>query len=232
MRIARAAVLAAAALALFAATPLQLDSEYVLQRYTLAIDAAPIPKTVIFTYVVSQAGPTNVEQRHVLYRSGADVRDETLSVDGVALPRKIVRFSHRDDPYALSRLAPRPLAYQLLFLRTVKDVHHLDYLYEATPLLHPGAGATVNRVSIDGLKFLPRVVYFTSKGPQATGTGRVEYAAFGKYWMPVLAEVNAQVDGKPARERISWGDYRFPESLPASTFVPPKPLPHATLPPI
>ena len=34
--------------------------------------------------------------------------------------------------------------------------------------------------------------------------------------------------GKPARELITWSDYRFPASLPPSTFQPPEPLPHAT----
>ncbi|HEU5479905.1 MAG TPA: hypothetical protein VFU90_08745, partial [Candidatus Tumulicola sp.] len=52
----------------------QLDSQYVLQRYALAIDAAPAPKYVVFTYAVSQLGPSNLEQRHTIYRSGNDVR--------------------------------------------------------------------------------------------------------------------------------------------------------------
>jgi hypothetical protein len=50
--------------------------------------------------------------------------------------------------------------------------------------------------------------------------------------MPVVAAATAQVGGKPARERITWSDYRFPQSLPPSTFQPPQPLPQATLPTI
>jgi hypothetical protein len=221
---------AAAALALLGATPGQLDSQYVLQRYALAIDTVPVPKAVIFTYTVSQAGPSNLEQRHVIYRSGSDVRDETLAVDGVS--RKGVRFSRRDDRYAIATMAPRTAAYQLLFEKAVRDGRHVDYLYEATPLIRGASGATIDRVAIDGTTFLPRVLYFTTSGPNANGTGRIEYAAFGRYWMPVAADVNATVAGKPARERIVWSDYRFPESLPPSTFQSPKPLPIATLPPI
>ncbi|MEO6836624.1 MAG: hypothetical protein ABI231_12075 [Candidatus Tumulicola sp.] len=210
--------------------PSQLDSQYVLQRYSLAIDAVPVPKSVAFTYAVSQLGPTNIEQRHAIYRSGPDVRDETLGVDGVALARKIVRFSRRDDRYAVARLAPRAGTYAVLFLRTVKDGGHLDYAYEVTPLLRQ-SGASVDRVTIDGLKFLPRVVHFHTVGPNARGTGEVEYAPFGAYWMPVVATADATVNGKPARERITWGDYRFPESLPPSTFQPPRQLPPAIVPP-
>jgi hypothetical protein len=36
--------------------------------------------------------------------------------------------------------------------------------------------------------------------------------------MPVLASISATVGGTPARERIAFGEYRFPTSLPPSTF--------------
>lgn len=210
-----------------APAPSVLDSQYVLQRYALAIDAVPVPKNVVFTYSVSQVGPSNIEQRHTIFRSGPDVRDETLAVDGVALTRKIVRFSRRDDRYAVARLAPRAVAYQILFLRAMRDGRRFDYAYEVTPLLRQ-SGASIDRMTIDGSRFLPRVVHFHTVGTDAKGDGEVTYAPFGQYWLPVLATVDATVNGKPARERITWGDYRFPEVLPPSTFQPPKPLPPAS----
>jgi hypothetical protein len=90
----------------------------------------------------------------------------------------------------------------------------------------------VEQVTIDGIKFLPKRVRFHSAGVDAKGRGEIEYAAFGKYWLPVAATVDATVNGKPARERIAWSDYRFPPSLPPSTFLAPQPLPLASLPPI
>jgi hypothetical protein len=214
-----------------AATPAELDSQYVLQRYALAIETVPTPKAVIYTYTVSQAGPSNIDQRHVIYRSGLQVRDETLAVDGVALVHKIVTFGQREDRYQISRIAPKPSAYELLFVRSLKDGHHVDYEYDASPLLR-GADAVVERVTIDGLKYLPKDVRFKTGSETARGTAHVQYAQFGKYWMPVLAEISAVVNGRPARERIVWSDYRFPESLPPSAFETPRPLPHSTLPPI
>ncbi|HEU5479434.1 MAG TPA: hypothetical protein VFU90_06350, partial [Candidatus Tumulicola sp.] len=68
-------------------------------------------------------------------------------------------------------------------------------------------------------------IHFHTQGAGAHGTGEVQYAAFGPYWVPVVASVDASVGGKPARERITWGDYRFPEDLPPSTFQAPRPLP-------
>lgn len=223
-----AAALACAAL--IGATSTQLDSEYVLQRYMLAIETLPTPKAVIFTYSVSQAGPTNIEQRHRIYRSGMSVRDELISVDGEFVRHGNVRFYHREEHYTVSRFAPRTDAYELLFLTTEKNGHHLDYVYQATPLSKP-TGAWIDRLTIDGVRFLPRVVHFHSAGPDARGSGVIQFAPFGRYWMPVLAEATAQVNGKPARERITWGDYSFPEGLPASTFQAPQALPQVTLPP-
>lgn len=221
---ARAAACAMALCTLIGATPQTLDSQYVLQRYALAVGAVAPPKSVIYSYTISQVGPSNIEQHHRIYRSGGEVRDETLSVDGIPLGRKIVRFSRHPERYTVARFAPHTDAYELLFLGTVRDGHHLDYEYEATPLSRP-SGAWIDRVTIDGVRFLPRTVRFHSVGPEASGTGTIVFAPFGEYWMPVIADAQARVNGKPAREHIVWSDYRFPESLPASTFAQPEPLP-------
>jgi hypothetical protein len=216
-----------AAFALLAATPAQLDSQYVLQRYALQIDAVPLPKNIVFIYTVSQAGPQNIEQRHQVYRSGLDVRDETLAVDGVTLPRKRVNIGRREDRYAIDRLAPRSTAYELLFVHSVRDGSHLDYVYDATPGARAAGDASIDRVTIDGRSFLPRELHFHTSSANAKGTGTIRYAPFGRYWLPVEAEVSATVNGKPAREHIAWSDYRFPESLPDTTFHA-RPLPTET----
>jgi hypothetical protein len=229
---ARAALATAlGAIALLGATSAQLDSQYVLQRYALQIQEVATPKDVVAGYAISQAGLGNIEARHILYRSGLNVRDETLEVDGNPLRQKRVRFEQREDRYAVARVAPRADAYQLLFLHAVKDGGHLDYVYDATPLVHQG-GFSVDQVTIDGAHFLPRMVRFHTDAGDARGSGAIEYAAFGKYWMPVTARIDATVAGKPARERITWTQYSFPAALPPSTFEAPKPLPIATLPPI
>jgi hypothetical protein len=219
----RCAVCASAFAVLLGATAPELDSQYVLQRYAAAITLVTSPKVVVYSYTVSQFGPSNIEQHHRIYRSGLDVRDETLSVDGIPLSRKIVRFSRHAERYSVERFAPRSDAYELLFLGTAKDGHHLDYVYEATPLTR-GSIVWIDRVTIDGLNFLPRAVHFHSSGVDATGSGDIEFAPFGRYWMPVVADAQAHVKGRLARERIVWTDYRFPQSLPPSTFQPPQPL--------
>jgi hypothetical protein len=113
----------------------------------------------------------------------------------------------------------------------VRDGAHVNYRYELTPLSALG-GFVATGLVIDGLSFLPREIDFTTASASAHGHGALVYGKSDKYWMPLYVTIEASVNGKPARERITWGDYRFPPALPASTFIAPKPLPHATLPPI
>jgi hypothetical protein len=192
------------------------DSQALLQQYAATIDAVVAPKASIYSYTVSQAGPSDIEQRHRIYRSGAQVRDETLIVDGASPKAAMIRVYRNTDAYAIGRTAPRQTEYRFLFLRPVSHGDHIDYLYQTTPMI--ASAFSVTQVLIDGTSFLPRTIWFKTASASASGKGVLQYAAFGGHWMPVLATVDAIVGGKPARERIAWGDYRFPASLPAATF--------------
>ena len=227
--IALLAVSIAAAPRVPAAAP--IDSQIALERYELEMSSLKQPKAMIFTYTVSQAGANSIDQRHQVYRSGATVRDETLSVDGTPLSRKVVTISRRPDRYDVVRIAPRSSAYTMLFLRAIRDGSHFDYMYEARPLIPSESGFVVTSVTIDGETYLPRTVAFRASAGETTGTGELQYGRSAGYWVPFTATVEADVKGKTTRERITWSDYRFPRTLPPSTFVGPKPLPQATLPP-
>lgn len=210
----------AAALLLVASAPVRLDSQTVLSRYVAAVAAAAIPKAEIFIYDVSQAGPTNIEQRHEIYRSGIEVRDEILAQNGIALKRKVVHITRRADAYMVSALAPRPYDYELTFVAAASDSGHVDYTYKATPLRSTGAGFVVDGVTIDGRTFLPREIEFhSSSGLGVTGSGRILFGSAGDYWVPTLATVTTPIGKTVARERIVFSAYRFPPSLPRSTFL-------------
>ncbi len=212
--------------------PEPIDSQIALERYELEMSSLKRPKAMIFTYTVSQAGANSIEQRHQVYRSGGKVRDETLTVDGTSLTRKVVTIGRRPDRYDVSRIAPRASAYTMLFLRVIRDGSHFDYVYEAKPLIPAEGGFIVTGLTIDGETYLPRTIAFRASAGETTGTGELQYAKAGAFWVPFMATVEADVKGKTTRERITWSDYRFPPSLPPSTFVGPKPLPQATLPAI
>src|SRR5579862_283049 len=110
-----------------------LDSQMVLQRYELELSQLKAPQAQIFSYSVSQEGAAAIEQRHRIYRSGLNVRDETIAVDGETLKPKVVKIMRRDDRYDIAKVAPRSANYTMLFLRMVRDGSHMDYAFEATP---------------------------------------------------------------------------------------------------
>lgn len=211
------------------AAAVRLDSQLVAQRYAARLLEVREPKNVIFSYTISQAGPHDIEQTHRIYRSGENVRDETLSVDGQPLKKKITRIASYRDRYLVSALAPRIGEYSLLFLDARRDGNHYDYRYRTVALLG-SQPFSVERITIDGATYLPSSIVFRTSNGSIVGHGRIGFARFGRYWMVTVASVTATVGGKPARERIAFSGYRFPASLPKSTFVPPKPLPTPALP--
>lgn len=219
-----------AALAMFAATlapPKLLDSQLVLQRYEKRLTATKDPQTLIFLYSVSQAGPQDVDQMHRVYRSGILVRDETLVVDGVK--QKTTRIARYRNRYTLHDLAPSAARYVFVFVRPVLSGGRYDYLYRAVPLGAPAA-FTVRTMTIDGKTFLPSEIRFHSIGAGARGDGTLAFTAAGKYWVPVSIAVQGTVNGRAARERITFSGYQFPQALPQSTFQSPRALPAAVLP--
>ncbi|HET9096156.1 MAG TPA: hypothetical protein VFN37_05815 [Candidatus Baltobacteraceae bacterium] len=206
-----------------------LDSQVVLHRYASHLLAAEAPKTLIFTYSVSQAGPESIEQSHRVYRSGDLVRDETLQVDGQPLKVKITRITRYRNRYTIENLAPRMTAYAFLFLRAVRSANTYSYVYKAVPL---GAVSSfvVLGMTIDGRTFLPSEIRFKSSSAKMSGEGSISFAQSGKYWVPTAVAIRATIAGQPARERITFTSYQFPGRLPKSTFQAPRPLPTPALP--
>lgn len=230
MRCIAAMLLALSALGAGPRTAVQLDSQEVLTRYLAALGKTVPAHTVVFDYSVSQAGPHVIEQRHRVYRSGAVERDEISYVDGQQIKPPNIRIIRHEDRYAVNRLAPRPQTYFFLFQGVKRTGKHLTYAYRTLPLR--ASVFIVESVSIDGLTFLPAAIHFKTQGGIARGSGVVMYAKSDRYWVPVLATVAAKVAGHAAAERIVWSGYRFPKSLPHSTFAQPRPLPSSSLAPV
>jgi len=203
-----------------------LDSQIVLDRYSARLLREEGPKVLVFSYTVSQLGPRDIEQTHRIYRSGELVRDETLMVDGVR--QKTIRIARYRNRYTLDNLAPRLTQYAFLFERSSRAGNTTSYTYRAVPL-GAATGFIVDTMTIDGRTFLPSLIHFHAGGP-LRGAGAVAFVKAGKYWVPSSASVEAKINGKPARERITFSAYQFPASLPKSTFQAPKPLPKPVLP--
>ncbi|MFZ1125946.1 MAG: hypothetical protein WAN59_12475 [Candidatus Baltobacteraceae bacterium] len=202
----------------YAAPP--LEPATVLARYADALAALKHPAAISFEFSVEQLGLRNLEQTHRVYRSGSDERDETLSVDGYALKNPAVRiFRNRGYRYDIATIAPKPEAYEFSFSSVQRAGDHYAYSFETKS--RAAASFAVTGVTIDGASFLPSVVRFAASGG-ARASGRLRYVGAQGYWVVTEAIADARLpDGKVAHERIVWSSYRFPQSLPPSTFQAP-----------
>ena len=202
--------------------PPDVPPSLVLQRYEEALASLKTPPFVIFEYSVEQSGLRNLEQVHRVYRSAARERDETLRVNGTPLKPPAVRVLQGPDRYDVARLAPKPGDYTFTFEKRAVVEGRPVYTFRSD--IQKVAGFTVTRVDVDAERRLPRTRYLRSANGSTQGAGRVRYGPQGEYWLAAEASVEARTGaGKSARERITWAQYGFPQSLPASTFSPPRP---------
>lgn len=204
--------------------PPAAGSALVIERYADALAALPRPVNMVFEFTVDQSGMHNFDETHRVYRSGLHERDETLALAGASLKIPIVRVV-RDNAYRYDvlTLAPKPAEYVFAYSGVRIVAGRTVYAFRTQSVLK--GSFAVTDVLIDGQRFLPAVIAFTSAGSGMTGKGRITFGPSGRYWVARDVAVTATSPrGKVARERIAWSKYRFPDSLPASTFSAPKPV--------
>ncbi len=199
------------------APPPTLPPAVVLFHYARALETVAVPTTLSFQYTIEQLGGPDLEQTHRVYRSGTDVRDETLTSDGDRIVPPRVRIVHgKRDRYAVTNIAPRPDAYDFAYVGPHTVGSHVEYIFRTTPKV-PGP-FMVTQVAIDGVKFLPRVVEFRTMRDGVVGHGAITYGPSGKYWIPATATATAREANRTTRETIVFSAYDFPTALPPGTF--------------
>lgn len=203
-----------------------LTPALVLASYATALATLRRPKSMAFEFTISQLGLHDMEQSHRAYRSGSSERDETLVVDGH--PQLLVQIiTNHTYRYDIGSVAPNPRAYAFTYTDAVRSSGGYTYVFRTVP--RAKAVFAVSEIEIDGRTFLPAIVRFRVAGGGARGSGELLFGRSDIYWVIREATVTARLrDGKTARERIVWTKYRFPSSLPRSTFEVPKPGPKLT----
>ncbi|HEY4439730.1 MAG TPA: hypothetical protein VGN14_04710 [Candidatus Elarobacter sp.] len=201
----------------------------IVARYESAVAALNEPRTFTVEFTLEQSGNRTVDQTHRIFRVAGDERDETLAVNGTKAVRPSVRIFHgRPYRYAATKLAPRTAQYAFTFLGPRKNGHHVDYVFRVEPKV-PSARFAFTQVEIDGITYLPSAVTF-SGGPGTTGS--VTFAKSDRYWVATSANASAKTPGGTTHERLTFTNWKFPKTLPKSTFAAAKPLPtSAPLPP-
>ena len=205
-------------IAMLLAAAVAIAPAEVLARYVTALAGTRTPAVLTFEYTLDQTGTRNGEQRHRVFRSGNDERDELLVADGHKVTPPSVRIFHnRPNRYTLERLAPRPGAYAFRFVGEHHSGRGTAYVFAALARA-PGA-FRVTSVTIDGATFLPTAIAFETAHE---GRGTVTFAIFDRYWMPSDVNVRATYGNQPMTEHIGFAQYRFPAALPAGTFAVPR----------
>ena len=211
-----AAVLGLALAAATVTAPAQLAPSVVLERYADALASIAQPKAVIFNYTIAQVGQAPLYQTHRIYRSGTLTRDETVEIDGHPLSVPAVHIVAGHEPhYRIAQLAPSPADYSFTFVKAVLTVHHWSYVFKTAP--NAPRPFTVTSVTIDGARFLPSRIDFTSTEGTVLARGTFTFAPVDKYWLIQEADVEAPITGERSAERIVWRNYSFPQSLPPET---------------
>ena len=195
-----------------------LATATVLALYGEALATLERPPAVTFDFSVEQLGMRTMEQTHRVYRSGSKERDETISIDGYPLKNPAVRiFRDRGYRYDITALAPKLQSYEFSPSSVARVGDGYAYSFDTKP--RTPTSFAVTSVTIDGHSFLPSVLHFHAGGQAARATGRLTYFSSHGYWVVGEATADAKLArGKVAHERIVWSNYRFPESLPSSTF--------------
>ncbi|HEV2641785.1 MAG TPA: hypothetical protein VGT98_03725, partial [Candidatus Elarobacter sp.] len=116
----------------------------------------------------------------------------------------------------------KPSAYDFTYAGPHKDGKHVDYVFTLTPK-KPVRGFGFTEVIVDGVTFLPAAVSFATD--QHAGHGQVTFAKSDRWWVARSAAAQANVPGGIAHERLMFSRWRFPATLPRSTFAAPRPLP-------
>jgi hypothetical protein len=212
---------ATAASSVPSATPAPAPAAVVV-KYAAALKALKEPRVFSVEYTIEQTGTRSIEQTHRIFRSGNDERDETIAVNGSRPAAPVVRiFRRRPYRYTVRALAPTPAAYDFSYAGPHKSGKHVDYVFGVTPKKNAPSFA-FTQVIIDGVTYLPAAVSFAT-GRHA-GRGQVTFAKADRWWVARSAAAQADVPGGVAREHLTFTRWRFPATLPQSTFTVPRPL--------
>jgi hypothetical protein len=194
----------------------------VIAKYQAALKSLKEPRVFTVEYTMQQTGSRTLDQRHRIFRSGTDERDETLAVNGSRSKYPVVRiFRRRPYRYTVAALAPKPGAYDFVYAGPHRNGKHVDYVFDLLPKKQ--APLVFTRVTVDGVTFLPQSVAFATA--QHAGRGSVTFAKAERYWVARTASAQAGSSGTVTREQIAFSKWRFPSALPRGTFAAPRPLP-------
>jgi hypothetical protein len=219
-RLPASALLVVVAIAMLAAAP-----QTVFGTYRNALLARKTPVNMEFEYTVTRSGPNRiVTERHRVYWTATGVeRNDTIEVNGTPVVPAISRMLHRAAwPYDVGQFAVSTDEYDVVPAGVAVVTGRKAYVFIVTR----GAPSDfmLKALYVDVKSRLPLRQTFSVAGAGCQGSGSIDFAPTGGYWLPSFVSVVCTAPQQGAtppdifKESIRFGGYAFPATIPPDVF--------------
>lgn len=197
----------------------------VLDAYRLAMASRKTPTTMVFEYTVTRSGPNRIvtEQHRVYWKDTGEERNDTIGVNGTPVVPATSQVVHRTIwPYDPNRFLVSADSYDATPAGATVIAGRKAYAFALTK--SAPSDFILKALFVDAKTHLPLRETFAVAGEDCDGSGLIEFASAGGYWLPIFTSVACTETGSsitPApvfKESIRFGNYRFPKVIPPDVF--------------
>ena len=195
-----------------------------LAKYRAAMIALPKPPNMVFTYTESRGGPLRIVTGvHRVYRDSAGYqRNDTLELNGATIrPPQTQTFFRPTWPYHADQFAAPAAEYDAAYAGIATVNGRRAFVFRVKR--HDAAPFSVTELDLDASSSLPLRERFSAATPQCDGTGWIEFALSGQYWLPSAVSADCTITTPPGsqyKHTIRFADYRFPVAIPNDVLHP------------
>lgn len=213
-------LLVAATIVVLAAAP-----ETIFGSYRSALLARKTPANMEFEYTVTRSGPNRIitEQHRVYWTATGVERNDTIEVNGTPIVPAISHMLHRVTwPYDVGQFAVSTDEYDVTPGGVAVVTGRKAYVF--TVRRSAPANFMLKSLYVDVKSRLPLRQTFSVAGAGCQGSGSIDFAPTGRYWLPNFVSVVCTGPPQGAtppdifKESIRFSGYRFPATIPPDVF--------------
>lgn len=179
---------------------------------------------MVFTYTEMRADPQRiVTSSHRVYRNAAgDQRNDTIEVNGASIrPPRTQTYQRAQWPYYADAFAVLPPEY----VASVSGVATIDGKRTQVYAVRRATSApfSITELALDPSSALQVRERFSVTTGSCDGTGSIDFAQTGAYWLPTSVSVECSTSGAAGagyKNSIRFADYRFPVTIPSDVLHP------------
>lgn len=195
-----------------------------LAKYRAAMIALPKPPNMVFTYTESRGSPLRIVTGvHRVYRDSAGYqRNDTLELNGATIRPPLTQTFFRPTwPYHADQFAVSASEYDATYTGIATVNGRRVYVFRVKR--HDAAPFSITELDLDTSSSMPLRERFSAATPQCDGTGWIEFAQSGQYWLPSAVSADCTMTTAPSsqyKHTIRFADYRFPVAIPNDVLHP------------